>query len=140
LSYLEECWRDVLQSLAHLEYSYKKTRNLSNKLDSLREEELEAWEAFCSRFSRASDLFMAKYMRAWVLNEEGAFRGSMRDLCDIAEKLGLIDSATVWMEIRELRNRVAHEYINTKLEQVFEDTRKLAPTLLKLREKPCQSA
>ncbi|MCX6127565.1 MAG: nucleotidyltransferase substrate binding protein [Proteobacteria bacterium] len=121
------------KALQHLDYSYRKVGNLSPQLNSLGDEDLETWEGFVSRFARVCDLFLMRYLRTWILRQEGAFRGSMRDYCDQAEKLGLIDSAEAWMLIRELRNKISHEYADERLQDIFEEARRVAPKLLDLR-------
>ena len=61
-------------------------------------------------------------MRACVKRSDPAFRGSFRDSLDLAEKLGVIDSANEWYGIRELRNRQAHEYEDEDLLNLFRET------------------
>jgi hypothetical protein len=126
--------QDLLQAVKRLNKSYKKIEFLSTDLDQLDDEMLEAWESFVSRFARTSDIFMSRYLRTWVSMREGGFRGSMRDFCDYAEKHGFMDSSDLWMEIRELRNQIAHEYANQKLSKIFGEARRLAPHVINLKE------
>lgn len=93
-------------------------------------ERLETWESFVARFSRVSDIFLSKYIRLKVLNEDPAFRGSFRDFLDMSEKIGLVTSASEWMQVRELRNKTAHEYTRDDLKVVFEQVLKMTPFLL----------
>ena len=55
--------------------------------------QLETWESFVSRFARVADIFLSKYLRAYVLREDPGFRGSMLDYINEGEKLGLLDDA-----------------------------------------------
>jgi uncharacterized protein YutE (UPF0331/DUF86 family) len=73
-----------------------------------------------TRFARASDLFLSKYIKAAVKKDDPAFDGSFRDYLNRAEKLGLIDSTDEWLEIRDLRNVAVHEYSEGDLEKVFQ--------------------
>ena len=97
--------------------------------------ELEAWDGFASRFARTSDIFLSKYVKAYVLKDDPAFDGGFVDQLNRAEKLGLIDSVQTWMEIRELRNATVHEYSDQDLEKIFEKFRKFTPLLLSLVQK-----
>lgn len=97
--------------------------------------QLEAWDGFASRFARTSDIFLSKYVRAYILKDDPAFDGGFRDQLNKAEKLGLIDDTNTWMEIRELRNATVHEYSDQDLEKIFEKFRKYTPLLLALSKK-----
>ncbi len=89
-------------------------------------DQLEPWEALTSRFARVTDIFVSKYLRLMVLDMDPAFRGETRDVLDKAEKTALISSADEWMKIRELRNKIAHEYskhdLSTTLTAVLQYT------------------
>ncbi len=139
MDHLKELLNDykdqILKAIEHLSYSYQKVFNLSPEIKKLNSSDLEAWEAFFSRFSRVSDIFLTKYIRTKILLGDPAFRGSLRDSVDQGEKLGLIHDAEVWMKIRELRNASAHEYTAEDLSRIFEEARKLTPILLDLENK-----
>ena len=96
------------------------------------EETLETWESFTARVSRTVDLFLTKYVRAIVLEEDPGFSGSVRDFADFAEKLGLIESSDQWMLFRGFRNVLVHEYEDDDLKQNLEDLRRLAPIVLNI--------
>ena len=132
---LKKYRQQVLKALKHLQYSHDRVQKLSTDMDQLSEAQLSDWESLAARFSRASDLFLSKYVRTSVLKGDPAFRGSLRDFLDQAEKQGLVESALEWMEIRETRNVSAHEYSEEKLADHFEKVRKLAPKLLALEIK-----
>ena len=126
--------RDKLnKALAHLDYSYKKVTPLPTEETKLNEETLEIWESFCARFSRVTDLFLTKYLRTFVLEQDPAFSGSLRDFVNQGEKLGLISDSNAWMHIRELRNITAHEYTSEDLSQFLSLLRKCASNLLSLK-------
>jgi hypothetical protein len=120
-------------SLEHLQYSYNKVSNVQKLAPDPRlldVEQLETWESFVARFARVSDIFLSKYLRLVVLKEDPAFRGTFRDFLDAGEKIGLIDNADIWMNLRELRNKTAHEYTRDELKNVFEQVLKHTPFLL----------
>ncbi len=120
------------KALLHFEYSLKKIAQLPTHPDQLDEESLETWESFSSRFSRVVDLFLTKYLRARVLENDPGFRGSVRDFANQGEKLGLLSSADQWMALRELRNIEAHTY-EDDLEKFLGLLKKSAPLLRNLR-------
>lgn len=70
----------------------------------------ERLDAFVSRFGRLQDTVGDKLLPA-LLNALAEKTGPAIDNLDKAEKLGLIGSADVWMEMRRLRNQMVHEYI-----------------------------
>ena len=57
----------------------------------------ERLDAFVSRFGRLQDSVGDKLLPALLIS--------------MAEKLGFIESADAWMEMRRLRNQMVHEYI-----------------------------
>ncbi|MGZ3747203.1 MAG: nucleotidyltransferase substrate binding protein [Pseudobdellovibrionaceae bacterium] len=125
----------IVKSLKYLEYSYNRTLKMPLNPTQMTDAELEAWDSFASRFARTSDLFLSKYIRAYILADDPAFDGGFRDQLNRAEKLGLIENAEVWMEIRELRNATVHEYSDQDLEKIFQKFRAYSPLLLELAKK-----
>lgn len=130
---ITEFKNDVIQALNPLRHSLEKLKDKPIPLILDNEEkldELEPWEALTSRFSRVTDIFLSKYIRLKVLDLDPGFRGEMRDLLDKAEKIGLVSNADQWMKIRELRNKISHEYTPEDLNRTFEDVLKLTPFVL----------
>jgi hypothetical protein len=122
----------LAKALDRFEYSYRKIQNLKTDPELLDDEAMETWESFSSRFSRVVDLFLSKYARAKVLENDPGFHGTLRDHANQAEKLGLLDQASEWMALRELRNIEAHTY-EEDLERFLEQLRAASPRVLKLR-------
>lgn len=122
----------VNKALSYLDYSYNKVQKLPKSVRELDQETLETWESFSVRFFRVADLFLGKYVRAFVLSQDPGFKGTMRDFVNQAEKLQLIDDARAWMEIRELRNITAHGYSDEDLEKFLLRLYEVAPTLLSI--------
>jgi len=130
----QEYAKKLKKALDHLRYSHNKVRRLPTDSSKLDEEQLATWESFSARFSRVVDLFLTKYLRAVVLQDDPGFEGSLRDFVNQAEKIGLIASAQRWMAIRELRNITAHEYAEEELSGYLERARKLADELLRIEK------
>jgi hypothetical protein len=121
------------KSLKHLAYSFAKVQKLPTAVNDNDEEALETWESFSSRFARAADIFLTKYVRAVVLREDPGFQGSLRDFVNQGEKLGFVDDARAWMDIREFRNVAAHDYTEEELAAFFKSLLAQTPRILKLQ-------
>lgn len=96
-----------LQQVSGIEFTAENAAKLSAD-DAL----AETVEAFISRFARLQDNTGDKLLPAW-LKALGERTGAAIDNLDRAEKLGLLDSADRWLEIRQLRNQMVHEYIES---------------------------
>lgn len=70
----------------------------------------ERVEAFVGRFGRLQDTLGDKFLPA-LLKAMGEIPAATIDNLDRAERLGLIDSADDWLAMRQLRNRMVHEYV-----------------------------
>jgi hypothetical protein len=94
----------------------------------LREEE-ESFEALTSKFARCSDILTQRILKTvvFILREEAP---TFVDRMNLGEKLGAIPSAKSLIEIRDLRNTIAHEYAVDDLLELYADTLKLCPQLI----------
>lgn len=70
----------------------------------------ERLDAFVSRFGRLQDNLGDKLLPQ-LLDAMAESTGAVIENLDRAEKLGWIDSADAWLEMRKLRNQMVHEYI-----------------------------
>lgn len=127
---------DIIQALSPLKHSFEKLHQKSIiEVSEKNLDELEPWEALTARFARVTDIFMSKYLRLKILDLDPAFRGEMRDLLDKAEKSSFISNADEWMKIRELRNKIAHEYDADDLKKIFTQVLKMTAFVLQELEK-----
>lgn len=76
-------------------------------------------DSFIFRFIKVQDLMGNKLFRE-VLSILGEYESSMSmlDVLDRLEKLRLIDSAEQWMDYRNLRNLLTHEYPDNRAELI----------------------
>lgn len=74
------------------------------------EELAEQLEAFISRFCRLQDTLGDKLLPAWLDILEEKTNVAIENL-DKAEKIGVLPSVELWLELRQLRNQMIHEYI-----------------------------
>jgi hypothetical protein len=70
----------------------------------------ERLDAFVGRFGRLQDNLGDKLLPQ-LLDAMAEKTGAVIENLDRAEKLGWIESADVWLEMRKLRNQMVHEYI-----------------------------
>jgi hypothetical protein len=70
----------------------------------------ERVDAFVSRFGRLQDTIGDKLLPAY-LAAHGERVATFIENLDRAERLGLIDDAQAWFDMRKLRNQMVHEYI-----------------------------
>lgn len=70
----------------------------------------EQMEAFVSRFGRMQDTMADKLFPRWLLALAEA-PGSQIETLNRAERLGVLTSTERWLEARNLRNHLVHEYM-----------------------------
>ena len=138
----EQLVRITEKEARYLERTVKRLRNLSIDLawvESLEnnDEHSEMLDAFVSRYGRLQDTLGDKLLPAILrLNLEKT--GSQLDNLLRAEKLGWIESTQIWIELRELRNRLAHEYMESAsdllsaLQQALQRAHQLVETQLRM--------
>lgn len=103
------------KALKHLGYSFAKVQKLPKQIAENDEETLETWESFTTRFARVVDLFLTKYLKLKVKENDPGFDGTLRDYLHQAEKMRLVSDVDRWMATRELRNIQAHDYPEEEL-------------------------
>ncbi len=117
LSYLIENFSQAEEAANHLISSIERCKDFVYN-DEFTDDELVELEALTSRFARVSDLLIQKTFKT-IDKIEGTSPGTVRDRLLQAEKNGLISSADEFMEIRSVRNRIAHEYEMDALKDIF---------------------
>lgn len=80
--------------------------------------EREPFDAMSDRYLRSFEAAL-KLFRTWERLREVAPSDTFRDLLLRAEKVGLISSAAHWIVLRDLRNRIAHEYLPGALAKIY---------------------
>ena len=95
--------------------------------------EFDSYENLCSRFSRMIDFLVRKMFRS--LDEvEFENQGTLIDTVNHAHKRGLFEKIDTVRQIKDLRNEIAHEYIDDALQDLFEDIVRLTPYLIEMAE------
>jgi hypothetical protein len=107
----------LIQSGETLSMSWKKCCTIE-LTDQMTFEETESFDSLTSKFARSADLLTQKVLRT-VLILHGERPDSFLDKIYFAEKLKIISSADRVIEIRDLRNTIAHEYVNERLIELY---------------------
>jgi len=56
------------------------------------------------------------------LYEQTALDGTVRDRLLLLEKLGIIDSLDTWIDIRNTRNKIVHDYLENIAIEIYHKT------------------
>lgn len=72
-------------------------------------------EAFVGKFSRMQDTLIDKLL-PHCLSAVGEKTGSALDNLNLADRLGLLGNPDQWLAMRQLRNRLVHEYVEDPAE------------------------
>jgi len=81
-------------------------------------QEREPYDALSDRFLRAFESSL-KFFRTWERVREANVSDTYRDLLLRMEKLGLISGLAEWIALRDLRNRVVHDYLPDELAALY---------------------
>ena len=111
-----------------LVYSFNKCSAIGIK-ENYEPEELESFESYTGRFARLSDILIQKIFRL-VDEMDLDTQGTIRDRINRAEKKELIASSDIFVEIRIVRNDIAHEYLPEAIRDIFGKVLSLTPHLL----------
>ncbi|MBF0205292.1 MAG: hypothetical protein HQK53_00235 [Oligoflexia bacterium] len=132
----EECDR-LKKSRQYLDRSYEKCGKVVKRrvIDDYQEDELEKMEALCARFARTTDIIIQKILPLIEYLNLNTRKGSVRDLINMGEKLELISDANNFVEIRLLRNSIAHEYAEENLIALFDEIMRRTPEVLSTVDK-----
>lgn len=80
--------------------------------------EREPYDALGDRFPRACESSL-KFFRTWERVREANVSDTFRDLLLRMEKVGLISDLATWIALRDLRNRVVHDYLPDELATLY---------------------
>ncbi len=116
--------------------SFKKARsiNLNKELNNFHEYEFEILETLSNRFGRTIDILINKVLRSLDLLEAEEINRKL-DILIRAEKRGFVEDFRILIEMKDLRNEFAHEYIEERLIEKFKEILEKTPTLLEITEK-----
>jgi uncharacterized protein YutE (UPF0331/DUF86 family) len=115
------------KSLSWLQRSYAICQGFGNR-EEYSADQFDAIEALTSRYARASDILIQKIFRS-IDKVELEDQGTMLDVVNRADKRGLFESIDEIRGIRDLRNKIAHEYSKEDLERLLGDVMRFIPRI-----------
>ena len=107
------------KQLFWIEISLKECKEIGIK-NEYSVDEFGKFETLCSRYSRGIDFLMRKIFR--TLDEyEFENQGTLVDVVNNAHKRGLFEDIDELRVMKDVRNTIAHEYIEDDLVEVFDE-------------------
>jgi nucleotidyltransferase substrate binding protein (TIGR01987 family) len=82
-------------------------------------DDLEPYDALVSRFERVVEVAL-KFFRTVERFETADTASTVRDCLGLMCKVGILDDVEVWMQMREVRNRIAHDYVPEKIKSIYD--------------------
>lgn len=83
-------------------------------------DEREPYDALCDRFIRAVEISL-KFFRSYERLQYAENSETLRDLMNRMEKLDLISGVEIWFIMREVRNRIVHDYLPEEVKGMYDD-------------------
>ncbi len=102
----------VMDSVERLE-PYDDTREYTSL-------ELEPYDALSDRFIRAVEVCI-RFFRSLDIYESAVEAETCRELLNRMEKIGIASSVELWMDMRDVRNRIVHDYLPEEVKSRFDD-------------------
>jgi hypothetical protein len=62
-----------------------------------------------------------KFFRTYEKIQFAEESDTLRDMLNRAEKVGLISSVELWFRMRDVRNRIVHDYLPEKVKEMYDD-------------------
>lgn len=112
--------RELAAAREHLTFSRDSVAQLETvqAMEDWSPDALEKVEALTSRFGRVVDLLIHRVLRSidfYELQEPG----TLLDVANRAERRGLVDSVEWLREMKDARNRIAHDYTGERLPELL---------------------
>ena len=126
---LQTEWELLQAAVSTLKLSVLKCQSIGLK-ETYSFEELESFDSLTSKFNRTSDIFTQKVLRTvWMLLHEPFV--PFIDMMNKCEKMAILTSADQMIEIRDLRNQIAHEYLPDAIRDLVPEAIELTTVLFK---------
>jgi nucleotidyltransferase substrate binding protein (TIGR01987 family) len=97
-------------------------------------DEMEPYDALASRFERSVEVALMKFFRAVELSEVSIASDTIRDRLGLMLKLSLISDVDLWLRMRDVRDRISHDYLPEDIKAIYDDILQLfVPELVRLQ-------
>ncbi len=83
-------------------------------------DESEPYDALSDRFIRAVESSL-RFFRSYERLQLAEVSDTLRDLLNRMEKLGLVSAVELWFDMRDVRNRIVHDYLPGETREMYED-------------------
>ena len=131
---LQQFRQKSLDSIFLVEASLKRV-NIFDPKKEYTPDEREPYDALCDRFIRAVEISI-KFFKSYEIKMFGESSDTLRDLMLRMEKTGMISSLDIWFRMRDVRNRIVHDYLPEEIQAIYNDLRQLfANELIRLKER-----
>lgn len=118
------------KQLFWIEISYTECKVIGIK-DAYSIDEFGKFETLCSRYSRGIDFLIRKIFR--TLDEyEFENQGTLIDVVNNAHKRGLFEDVEELRIMKDIRNTIAHEYIEDQLKDIFDEVLEYSEKLIEI--------
>ena len=129
---LEKIFYECDKHILRINSAVKKMSNFmpldTDKYIKLTDAEVEPIDQFLFRFAKLQDVVGQKLFKTVLIFLDEDIEGKpFIDILNLMEKLGLLESAYTWRELRDDRNELAHNY--------EDDSEAMSETINKLYEK-----
>ena len=82
-------------------------------------DELEPYDALSDRFIRTVEVAI-KFFRSYEYYLQAEQSQTLRDGLHQMEKLELISNIDIWLEMRDIRSRIVHDYVPEKIAEMYQ--------------------
>jgi hypothetical protein len=112
----DEALTMLIQNFTKLEKAFKLVAHSTERLSpidpkqSYSIDDLEPYDALSARFERVVEACF-KNFKSIEAYEYGKLDTTLRDKLNTMSKLSIINDVGVWLEMRDYRNKAAHDYI-----------------------------
>lgn len=119
-------------------HSARKLKHVSS-IASFNADQLEPYDALVGRFERAVEVVLGRLSRSIDLYETAGTTETLRDRLGLMHKLGLVSNTEIWIEMREVRNKIAHEYLPEQVCRIYNEILGRFQSELDLTDKALQA-
>lgn len=131
---LKQFGKKVIDAVFLVEASLGRVGNFDPNKDHTPEER-EPYDALCDRFIRAVEVSI-KFLKTYEINMYGEKSETLRDLMSRMEKTEMISSLDIWFRMRDVRNRIVHDYLPEEIQALYNDIKNpFAQELIRLKER-----
>lgn len=115
----DNLFKKVVKTIALVNSSLKNLGVYNSEIEYSPEESMP-YDALSGRFIRSIEMctkFFRVYERLILGDSSDTFRQLLNNMC----KLDLISSVDLWIDMKDVRNRIVHDYLPDETKEIFDD-------------------